>query len=74
MVLIDSLTTDNRQPTSEMLYVSQILNRPIFDARNEKIAVIKDVLVNYGEDEHPPVIGLVARYRRRNFFMPSRDF
>ncbi len=57
-----------------MLYVSQILNRPIFDARNEKIAVIKDVLVNYGEEEHPPVIGLVARYRRRNFFMPSRDF
>lgn len=57
-----------------MLYVSQILNRPVFDARNEKIAVIKDVLVRYGEEEHPPVIGLVARYRRRNFFMPSRDF
>ncbi len=56
-----------------MLYVSQILNRPVFDARSEKIAVIKDVLVRYGEDEHPPVIGLVARYRRRNFFMPSRD-
>ncbi|HVF46947.1 MAG TPA: CBS domain-containing protein [Pyrinomonadaceae bacterium] len=59
---------------SEMLYVSQILNRPLFDARNEKIAVINDVLVRYGEEEYPPVIGLVARYRRRNFFMPSRDF
>src|SRR5437763_6798452 len=57
-----------------MLYVSQILNQPIFDARGEEIAVINDVLVNYGEEEHPPVIGLVARYRRRNFFMPSRDF
>ncbi|MEO7658867.1 MAG: CBS domain-containing protein [Pyrinomonadaceae bacterium] len=57
-----------------MLYVSQILNRPIFDVRREKIAVIKDVLVKYGEEEHPPVIGLMARYRRRNFFMPSRDF
>lgn len=57
-----------------MLYVSQILNRPIFDARNERIAVINDVLVKYGEEEHPPVIGIVARYRRRNFFMPSRDF
>ncbi len=56
-----------------MLYVSQILNRPIFDARNEKIAVIADVLVRYGREEHPPVIGLVARYRRRNFFMPRRD-
>ncbi len=57
-----------------MLYVSQILNRPVFDARNEKIAVINDVIVRYGDEEHPPVIGLVARYRRRNFFMPSRDF
>jgi len=56
------------------LYVSQILNRPVFDGRNEKIAVISDVIVRYGEEEHPPVIGLVARYRRRNFFMPSRDF
>jgi len=57
-----------------MLYVSQILNRPIFDARNEKIAAIDDVLVRYGDEDHPPVIGLVARYRRRNFFMPSRHF
>ena len=57
-----------------MLYVSQILNRPVFDTRNEKVAVIKDVLVRYGDEEYPPVIGLVARYRRRDFFMPSRDF
>jgi CBS domain-containing protein len=55
-----------------MLYVSQILNRPIFDARNEKIALISDVIVRYGKEEYPPVIGLVARYRRRNFFMPQR--
>jgi CBS domain-containing protein len=56
-----------------MLYVSQILSRPIFDARNDKIALISDVIVRYGKEEYPPVIGLVARYRRRNFFMPQRD-
>lgn len=56
-----------------MLYVSQILNRPVFDIRDEKIAVIKDVIVRYGDEEYPPLVGLVARYRRRNFFMPSRD-
>ena len=56
-----------------MLYVSQVLNRPVFDARGEKIAVINDLIVRYGEEEYPPVIGIVARYRRRNFFMPSRD-
>lgn len=56
-----------------MLYVSQILNQPIFDGRGEKIAVISDIIVRYGEEDYPPVIGVVARYRRRNFFMPQRD-
>jgi len=52
-----------------MLYLSQILGRPIFDAEGEKIAVIKDMIVRYGEADYPPMVGLVARYRRRNFFM-----
>lgn len=52
-----------------MLYLSQILARPIFDAEGERIAQIKDVIVRYGEEDYPPVIGLVARYRRRLFFM-----
>ncbi len=53
-----------------MLYLSQILGSPIFDAEGEKVAVIKDVIVRYGEEDYPPVLGLVARYRRRLFFMP----
>jgi len=56
-----------------MLYLSQILSRPIYDARNEKIASIHDILVKYGSEEYPPVIGLVARLRRRNFFIPRRN-
>ena len=54
-----------------MLYLSQILNRPIFDAGGEKVAVIKDVIVRYGEEDYPLVVGLMAGYRRRNFFMPE---
>jgi magnesium transporter len=53
-----------------MLYLSQILGKPIFDAEGEKIASIKDVIVRYGAEEYPIVAGLVARYRRRLFFMP----
>lgn len=52
-----------------MFYLSQILGHPIFDSEGEKIASIKDVIVRYGEEDYPPVLGLVARYRRRNFFM-----
>ncbi len=56
-----------------MLYLSQILGRPILDLRGEKIAVIQDILVNYGSEDYPPVLGLVARFRRRDFFIPRRN-
>ncbi len=53
-----------------MLYLSQVLGRPIRDVEGEPVATIKDVIVRLGEDDHPPVTGFVARYRRRNFFLP----
>jgi magnesium transporter len=56
-----------------MLYLSQILGRPILDARSDKIATVRDILVRYGDDDHPPVIGIVARLRRRDFFIPNRN-
>src|ERR1043165_6027200 len=52
-----------------MLYLSQVLGRPIRDLEGERVATVKDVIVRLGADEHPPVTGLVARYRRRDFFL-----
>src|SRR3977135_1917640 len=53
-----------------MLYLSQVLGRLILDLDGERVATLRDVIVRLGEDEHPPVAGFVARYRRRDFFMP----
>ena len=52
-----------------MLYLSQVLGRPIRDLEGERVATLKDVIVRLGEDDHPPVAGVVARYRRRDFFL-----
>ncbi len=52
-----------------MLYLSQVLSRPICDLEGERVATVKDVIVRLGEEDHPPLIGLVARYRRRDFFV-----
>lgn len=52
-----------------MLYLSQVLGRPVRDREGLRVAVVKDIIVRLGEDDHPPVTGLVARYRRRNFFL-----
>ncbi len=53
-----------------MLYLSQILGKHIHSAEGEAMATIRDIIVRYGEEEYPPVIGLLARYRRRSFFIP----
>src|SRR5256714_417409 len=53
-----------------MLYLSQVLGRPIIDLEGERVATLKDVIVRLGEGDHPPVAGFVARYRRRAFFLP----
>ncbi len=52
-----------------MLYLSQVLGRPLRDVEGERVATIKDVIVSLGED-HPPVTGLVAHYGRRDFYLP----
>jgi len=56
-----------------MLYVSQIVGRPILDFSGEQVAAIKDVIVRYGSEDYPPVVGLVARFRRRDFFVSGRN-
>ncbi|MEQ1761728.1 MAG: CBS domain-containing protein [Pyrinomonadaceae bacterium] len=56
-----------------MLYVSQIVGRPILDFSGERVAAIKDVIVRYGSEDYPPVVGLVARFRRRDFFVSGRN-
>src|SRR5438067_2006189 len=53
-----------------MLYLSQVLSRPILDLDGERVAALRDVIVRLGEEDHPPVAGFVARYRRRDFFLP----
>jgi magnesium transporter len=52
-----------------MLYLSQVLGRPVSEVEGERVATLKDVIVRLGSD-HPPVTGIVARYRRRDFFVP----
>jgi magnesium transporter len=55
-----------------MLYLSLLLGRPIHDREGERVAVVKDLIVRLGED-YPLVTGLVARYRRRSFFLPRSN-
>src|SRR6266705_3667170 len=59
-----------QRESETMLYLSQVLGRPILDLEGERVATLKDVIVRLGQGDHPPVAGFVARYRRRDFFLP----
>ena len=56
-----------------MIYLSQVLGKPIFGVGGVEVASIKDVVVSYGTEDYAPLIGLVARYRRRLFFLKRRN-
>ena len=52
-----------------MLYLSQIIGRPVRDQNGESIGKLADLLVEIGE-RYPQVTGLVIATDRRNIFLP----
>jgi CBS domain-containing protein len=55
-----------------MLYLSQIIGRPVRDHQGEPIGKVADLIVALG-DRYPPVTGLVVATGRRRIFMPFSD-
>ena len=56
-----------------MLYLSQVIGRPVRDRQGEPIGKVADLIVALG-DRYPPVTGLVVETdRRRRIFLPWSD-
>ncbi|MCA1725241.1 MAG: CBS domain-containing protein, partial [Thermomicrobia bacterium] len=53
-----------------MLYLSQLINLPIRDRDGERVATVRDLIARIGEG-YPPIIGLIARQGRREFFIAT---
>jgi magnesium transporter len=52
-----------------MLYLSQVIGRPVRDLNDEQMGEVADLIVAVG-DRYPPVTGLVVRTDRRQIFLP----
>jgi magnesium transporter len=52
-----------------MLYLSQVIGRPVRDPNGEPIGKLADLIVAVG-DRYPPVTGLVVETGRRRIFLP----
>jgi magnesium transporter len=55
-----------------MLYLSQVIGRPVRDPQGEPIGKVADLIVALG-DRYPPVTGLVVSTDRRRIFLPWSD-
>lgn len=52
-----------------MLYLSQVIGRPVRDLNDEDMGEVADLIVAVG-DRYPPVTGLVVKTDRRKIFLP----
>lgn len=52
-----------------MLYLSQVIGRPVRDVNDEVMGEVADLIVAVGE-RHPPVTGIVVTTDRRRIFVP----
>ena len=52
-----------------MLYLSQVIGRPVRDPNGEPIGKVADLIVAVGE-RYPPVTGLVIKTDQRQIFLP----
>lgn len=52
-----------------MLYLSQVIGRPVRDMNGEPIGKVADLIVAVGE-RYPPVTGLVIKTDQRQIFLP----
>jgi len=52
-----------------MLYLSQVIGRPVRDMKGDPIGKVADLIVAVGE-RYPPVTGLVIRTDARQIFLP----
>jgi magnesium transporter len=55
-----------------MLFLSQIIGRPVRDPAGEPIGTVADLIVAIG-DQYPPVTGLVVKTDQRKIFLPWRS-
>src|SRR5258708_16998975 len=53
----DSLFVTRERESEAMIYLSQVLGRPILDLEGRRVATLKDVILRVRARDHPPAAG-----------------
>jgi CBS domain-containing protein len=54
-----------------MLFLTNLLGRPVHGKTGELIGKLDDLIVRIGDAAYPPITGIVVRDGRRRFFVPA---
>ena len=57
----------------EVLHLSLVLRGDLFDGGGRKLGRVDDLIVRLGEDDYPPVTGLLATVAGRQVFVPAEQ-
>lgn len=52
-----------------VLYLSQLLDQPVYDIQGGRIGTVRDLIIRFGTSPHPPVCGIVANHAHREVFL-----
>jgi CBS domain-containing protein/sporulation protein YlmC with PRC-barrel domain len=55
-----------------MLFLTSLVDRPVEGKTGESIGKLEDLIVRFGDEQYPPITGLLVRDGRRRFFVPAR--
>lgn len=63
--------TSGRQP--EILHLSLVVGAPLVDSAGDRLGRVDDVIVRLGQNDHPPITGLLASVAGRQLFVPAEQ-
>jgi hypothetical protein len=66
------VATSPAEPSTEVLHLSNVVNRPLVDRDGDRIGRLQDLVARVDERSHPPLVGAVVRVEGRDLFVPIR--
>lgn len=64
-------TLDDQRAGSPLLYLTQLINAPLFSPAGERLGRVRDLIARLADGGYPRITGLMARIGRRDLFVPA---
>ena len=60
-------------PTTPVLHLTEVVGGKVLESTGDRLGRVDDLVVRLGEDEYPPVSGVLATVARRQVWLPAEE-